>query len=89
MLRAETERDLLRLAVLDDGPGFPPEMLDAIGKPYRSTKDRRGAGLGLFLTVNVLRTLGGTVDARNLVNGGAMVTLTLPLAALAVEPLHG
>ena len=79
------DHDLLVLSVRDDGQGFPPSILRNIGKPYQSSKDRRGAGLGLFLSTNVLRTLGGTLDARNLLNGGAEVTLRLPLAALLVD----
>jgi two-component system sensor histidine kinase RegB len=51
--------DTLRLRVLDEGPGFPPEMLQQFGKPYQSSKGRPGSGLGLFLSVNVARTLGG------------------------------
>ena len=43
------------------GPGFAPEMLAQFGKPYQSSKGRPGGGLGLFLVVNVVRTLGGSV----------------------------
>jgi len=77
--------DLLVFVVRDDGHGFPPSILNNIGKPYQSSKDRRGAGLGLFLSTNVLRTLGGTLDARNLLSGGAEVTLRLPFDALLFE----
>jgi two-component system, sensor histidine kinase RegB len=76
--------DRLVLAVRDDGAGFPQSILDGLGKPYLSTKARRGAGLGLFLAVNVLRTLGGTVSARVREHGGSEVTLTLPLAAISI-----
>ena len=75
----------LRMVVQDTGPGFAPQMLAQFGKPYQSTKGQPGAGLGLFLVVNVARTLGGSVIARNREEGGAMVTLTLPLAALTLE----
>lgn len=73
------------LEVSDKGPGFAPDMLAEFGKPYRSSKGRTGGGLGLFLVVNVVRKLGGTVAARNRAEGGATVTLRLPLAALAIE----
>ncbi|WEK41791.1 MAG: ATP-binding protein [Candidatus Sphingomonas colombiensis] len=73
------------IAVRDDGRGFPPDFLDSIGRPYQSTKERRGAGLGLFLATNVLRTLGGSLMASNDAHRGAIVTLRLPLAALALE----
>lgn len=72
----------LVLAVRDTGPGFTPEMLANLGKPYHSTRARLGSGLGLFLVVNAMRKLGGTVDARNRAEGGATVTITLPLSAI-------
>lgn len=77
--------DLLTMVVTDAGPGFAPEMLAQLGKPYQSTKGRPGAGLGLFLVANVARTLGGSVVARNRTEGGAMVTLSLPLAAITLD----
>ncbi|WP_366919562.1 ATP-binding protein [Hydrocarboniphaga sp.] len=77
---------MLSLAVRDRGPGFEPEMLAQIGKPYQSSKGRPGGGLGLFLVVNVVRKLGGNVSAENaFIGGGAVVTLNLPLAALSIE----
>lgn len=83
-LCARSDGDRLVLSVRDDGSGFSPAILDGLGKPYLSTKARRGAGLGLFLAVNVLRTLGGTVSARNREHGGSEVTLMLPLAAISI-----
>jgi two-component system sensor histidine kinase RegB len=79
------EADTLVLEVADDGPGFPAPMLARFGKPYQSSKGRPGGGLGLFLVVNVARTLGGTVSAENRPDGGARVTLRLPLSAIILE----
>ncbi|MGJ7578939.1 ATP-binding protein [Variovorax sp. RHLX14] len=73
------------LTVTDDGPGFAPAMLAQLGKPYQSSKGRPGGGLGLFLVVNVVRTLGGSVSAANRLEGGAAVTIRLPLAAITLE----
>lgn len=75
----------LHVAVRDNGPGFPATVLDRLGKPYNSTKDRPGAGLGLFLLANVMRSLGGTVEASNPAGGGGEVRLTLPIEVLAPE----
>ncbi len=83
-LEAGRDDDTLVLTVTDAGPGFSPDMLANFGKPYHSTKDKPGHGLGLFLVVNVSRTLGGTVSASNREEGGARVRLTLPLAALTL-----
>jgi len=83
----ERDDDTLVMRISDRGPGFAPQMLAQFGKPYQSSKGRPGGGLGLFLVVNVVRKLGGSVSAANrpqYAGGGASVTLKLPLAALAL-----
>jgi two-component system sensor histidine kinase RegB len=85
-LSAWCSEGTLSLSVRDRGRGFAPEMLTQIGKPYQSSKGRPGGGLGLFLVVNVVRKLGGSVTAENaFIGGGAVVTLNLPLEALSIE----
>ncbi|WP_367846543.1 ATP-binding protein [Rhodoferax sp. WC2427] len=83
-LQANREADALTLTVTDEGPGFAPAMLAHFGKPFQSSKGRTGGGLGLFLVLNVARTLGGNVTAFNRVEGGAVVKITLPLATFAM-----
>jgi two-component system sensor histidine kinase RegB len=84
-LEARCEDGAIKLLVSDSGPGFAPDILEQFGKPYNSSKGKPGRGLGLFLAVNVARTLGGTVEAGNRPEGGAAVLLSLPLTAIAVE----
>jgi two-component system, sensor histidine kinase RegB len=75
----------LTLRVRDRGPGFPRDVLERFGTPYQTSKGKPGRGLGLFLAVNVARTLGGAIAAHNDPDGGAEVVITLPLAALTPE----
>jgi two-component system, sensor histidine kinase RegB len=82
-LTAAHEDDTLVLEVRDAGKGFAADILEHLGTPYQSTKGR-GGGLGLFLVVNVVRKLGGSVCARNLAEGGAIVSLRLPLETLTM-----
>jgi two-component system sensor histidine kinase RegB len=84
-MEAGVEDGTLVITVQDRGPGFAPAMLAQFGKPYQSSKGRPGGGLGLFLAVNVARTLGGLVVAANRPEGGARVTISLPLSAIALE----
>jgi two-component system sensor histidine kinase RegB len=84
-LDAWIEDGTLYVMVTDRGPGFAPSMLGQIGKPYQSTKAKPGRGLGLFLAVNVVRKLGGSVNAVNRQEGGAQVTLSLPLSSIELE----
>lgn len=84
-LEATRTAEAVVLRVRDDGPGFSDGMLERLGTPYQSSKGAPGRGLGLFLSVNVARTLGGTIEAGNEPAGGAVVTITLPLPALSLE----
>ncbi|QCO68125.2 HAMP domain-containing histidine kinase [Luteimonas yindakuii] len=75
----------LVIEIADSGGGFDAAILERLGTPYNSSKGEPGRGLGLFLSVNVARTLGGRLSARNRPQGGAVVTMVLPLSALALE----
>lgn len=76
--------DALTVTVGDKGRGFDPQVLANLGRPYHSTKGRAGSGLGLFLVVNVLRKLNGSLMVRPREGGGSDVTATLPLAVLSI-----
>jgi two-component system, sensor histidine kinase RegB len=84
-IEASRRGELLAVTVRDKGAGFAQDILANFGKPYQSTKGRSGRGLGLFLVVNVLRKLGGSVVATNNPDGGASVELRLPIDALSLE----
>lgn len=74
----------MTITVMDAGSGFAPTVLAQLGKPYQSTKQKLGRGLGLFFAMNVARKLGGVVTAYNRAQGGAVVEMSLPLAALSL-----
>ncbi|HEX4782818.1 MAG TPA: PAS domain S-box protein [Candidatus Sulfotelmatobacter sp.] len=65
----------------DDGPGIPKEILASIFDPFYTTKrPGRGTGLGLSICKSVLKEHNGTVEAANAPDGGAVFTVTLPMA---------
>ena len=85
-VRATRDDDELHLAVIDRGPGFPPQEAEKLfEKYYRSAVERDsgipGTGLGLFIVKSVVERHGGTVVARPGADGGAEFELTLPLPA--------
>ena len=78
---AETQGDQVILQVIDCGPGIAEAALDHVFDPFYTTKDPgQGLGLGLSISYNILRDLGGSLTARNRPEGGACFTLTLPRA---------
>jgi two-component system, sensor histidine kinase RegB len=79
------KQEQLFLIVTDRGPGFRADILEQVGTPYNSSKGRPGGGLGLFLVMNVARTLGGTLTVNNRKEGGAEVVIGLPLNAMILQ----
>ncbi len=66
-----------RLAVADEGPGFPEAMLRADLQPGVTTKEG-GSGFGLFLARRIADDAGGHLEIGNLETGGACVQVALP-----------
>lgn len=67
----------------DDGPGIPKENLTSIFDPFYTTKrPGRGTGLGLSICKSVMKEHNGSVEAENAPEGGAVFTVTLPLAGV-------
>lgn len=80
---AERDDGFLRLEVRDDGPGFPAEFLpvafEAFARPDASrSRPGGGTGLGLAIVAAVAQAHGGTAEAANLPDGGAVVVLSIP-----------
>jgi two-component system sensor histidine kinase RegB len=85
LFEADCRDGNLVIDVSDAGPGFSPAVLASLGAPYNSTKGRPGGGLGLFLSANVAKSLGGRLNVTHRAQGGACVRMTLPLASIAIE----
>jgi len=74
-VRLETREDgeLLALAVEDDGPGFPDEVLEHLFEPFVTTHPD-GTGLGLVIMREICLLHGGDLSVENLLPAGARVT---------------
>lgn len=71
------------VAVEDDGPGIPYDVIQRIGEPYISTRpDAGGMGLGVFISKTLLERTGARVEFSNKNEGGARVFVSWARAAL-------
>ncbi|MDB5790056.1 MAG: sensor histidine kinase [Massilia sp.] len=67
----------VRLAILDNGPGFAPKILARAFEPYVTSK-ARGTGLGLPMVKKIIDEHGGRIDVQNRPDGsGASVFILL------------
>lgn len=78
----------LEITVADTGPGFSPEALERGLDPFFTTKGGGGSGLGLSMVYDHARLMGGTVRLANRPEGGALVTLRLPLRRAPAEAMR-
>jgi protein-histidine pros-kinase len=77
---------VLRITVLDDGPGIPDAEQERVLAPFYRLEGSRnrnsgGVGLGLATTHDVARRHGGSIVLRNQPDGGLAACITLPYAA--------
>jgi len=73
--------------VTDSGPGVPEDSLEKLFRPFYRIDDARGretggVGLGLAITERAVSLHGGSIRAANRPQGGLMVEIRLPLAAV-------
>ena len=76
---------MMHLAVSDTGIGIPGEKLAAIFEPFvqverHFTSMHEGTGLGLTISRDLARRMGGDLAASGNADGGSTFTLTMPLA---------
>ena len=69
------------VSVVDTGPGVSPELADQVFRPFVSTKGKSGTGLGLYISRQIVREMGGDlVLAPQGPSEGARFVATFPVA---------
>jgi PAS domain S-box-containing protein len=87
----ERHGSLAEIRIEDSGPGVPADFLPHIFERFSqadgsSTRKHGGLGLGLAIVRHLVELHGGTVSAANREQGGAVLTVRLPLTADYADP---
>lgn len=71
---------MLHFSVNDSGSGIPADMLDRIFERFRQVRenDRRGLGLGLYISKHIVQAHGGRMWAESTLGKGSIMHFTLP-----------
>ncbi|MGE5612608.1 MAG: ATP-binding protein [Bacillota bacterium] len=84
-VRAERcNEERVRISVVDQGPGVPPDKQDLIFEKFRqidgsATREHGGTGLGLAISKELTTLLGGSIGVQSTPGQGATFWITLPL----------
>ena len=80
-VRASSGGDVVQLVVEDNGPGIDREIIEQVFDPFVTTKaPGQGTGLGLAVCHTIVERLGGSIEAANRKQGGAIFHVRLPAA---------
>ena len=80
------EIDVVQIKVEDNGPGFEEGSMNQIFDPYVTTKPK-GTGLGLAIVKKLVEEHVGSIRAYNHTEGGAVISIRLPLNEAAREAM--
>jgi nitrogen fixation/metabolism regulation signal transduction histidine kinase len=79
-ISSKNESDQVVLQVRDNGTGFASKVLAKAFEPYMTTKTK-GTGLGLAIVKKIVEEHSGHINIENEQDGGAVVTIRLPIVA--------
>ena len=81
-VRAWAEGAMAHIAVRDHGPGLSADAQRRLFEPFYTTKPAgEGLGLGLAISLTIVESYGGALNAHNMADGGAEFVLSLPRAS--------
>ncbi|HEX2779546.1 MAG TPA: ATP-binding protein, partial [Gemmatimonadaceae bacterium] len=90
IVAAEPRGDQVAITVRDTGAGIPPGQLETIFEPFvqldRSlTNVREGVGLGLAISRDLARGMGGDLSAESVPGKGSTFIVTLPRCVVPAD----
>jgi signal transduction histidine kinase len=84
VLREAVGEEYCMIEVHDTGSGIPPAQKEQIFDPFFTTKDS-GVGLGLFITHQIVKEHGGSIDVESEVGQGTRFLIRLPMRRLFTQ----
>jgi nitrogen fixation/metabolism regulation signal transduction histidine kinase len=67
------------IEIKDNGPGFQTKNLAKLFEPYVTGRDA-GTGLGLAIAQKIIQDHAGQIKLQNHHEGGALITISIPLS---------
>ena len=87
LVQTTFDETLIKLRVIDNGHGFPVDLIAHAFEPYVTTK-AHGTGLGLAIVKKMIEEHQGQIKIENNQTGGACITIVLPIEKSEAKPLE-
>jgi signal transduction histidine kinase len=76
----DPSRQAIAIAIQDDGPGIPSDIMEKICEPFFSTHENEGLrGLGLAIVKDIMKVHSGDVAIESRSGEGTKITLYFPI----------
>jgi hypothetical protein len=83
----DSESDLLKIGISDDGCGIKQEEIEKVLDPFYTTKTVRRVGLGLPLLAGAAEAAGGRMSIESAEGKGTRLTVTFQIGHLDRQPM--
>lgn len=78
MIYPRKEKGMFSIAIVDHGVGMPQERIAKLGEPFYTNKEK-GTGLGLMVSLRIIKEHGGDILFESEEGKGTTVTVSLPV----------
>ena len=83
----DTEEDILKFTVSDNGCGMSPEMVERVTDPFTTSRKTRKVGMGIPLLKLAAENAGGAVELSSEVGVGTVISATFGYSHIDRQPL--
>lgn len=74
------DQDKIKVEIGDTGEGMTVEQMKHIFNPFYTTKEAgKGTGLGLSVSLNIIESMGGSIEVQSIKGSGSIFTVILPI----------
>lgn len=80
IINIKHESDILKMEILDSGPGFPEDKINSVFDKFYRIENTRAGGLGLGLSIvkGFIEAHAGNIRVENQLSGGARFIINIP-----------
>lgn len=85
-ITTKTDGATVKAEIKDTGEGMTIDQVKQIFNPFYTTKEvGQGTGLGLSISLNIVESMGGSIEVQSIKGSGSIFTVVLPLEKTSTE----